>query len=148
VGSWCTLVYTGTLVYTSVGSWCTLVYTGTLVYTSVGSWCTVKSLQGWCTPHAPLLQSSQRSAGVHHTRHRRCFNHHSAALVYTTRATACSVALVYTTCATAGGSTGVHHMRHCWWQHWCTPHAPLLVAALVYTTCVTAASHAMLLQCC
>ena len=138
-------------------------YTGTLVYTSVGSWCTVKSLQGWCTPHAtphaPLLQSSQRSAGVHHTRHRRCFNHHSAALVYTTRATACSAALVYTTRATAGGSTGVHHTRHCLQRSagvhhmchclqlcvWCTPAAAALQAALVYTP---HASLPQAMQCC
>ena len=77
--------------------------------------------------------------GVHHTRHRRCFNHHSAALVYTTRATACSVALVYTTRATAcsaalvyttcvtacSSACGVHQLQLRCKQHWCTPHASL-----------------------
>jgi len=103
--------------------------TAGLVYTTrdtTRATASIITAQRWCTPHAPppLLQSSQRSSGVHHTRH--CLQR----------------------------SAGVHHTRHCWWQHWCTPHAPLLAAQrwctphvsllaalrVVYTSCSCAAS--------
>ena len=105
---WCTPAWC--VVYTRPSHWCTLVC---WVYTSVGSWCTPVSVGTRSTLHAPAHCRAGDNL-VYTTREttRASFNHHSAALVFTARATACSAMLVYTTRVTAC-STGVHHTHHC-----------------------------------